>query len=154
MKNEQQISSNTDNFDLDRFVTAQNNCYEKVLAELSAGRKTTHWMWYIFPQYRGLGYSPTSIKFAISSLAEANAYIKHPVLGPRLVDCVKALLKVKGRSATEILGFPDDKKLQSCATLFLQLEPQNSIFGELLEVYFKGQPDPKTLELLLEDSPE
>ena len=134
--------------DLDRFVTAQEGEYERALAELRSGRKRSHWMWYVFPQIRGLGSSPTSRHFAIQGREEAAAYLAHPVLGPRLVACAEALLGIEGRSAREILGSPDDLKLRSCATLFAHVAPPGSVFERLLARYFEGRPDPATLQLL------
>lgn len=134
--------------DLDRFVTAQEGDYERALAELRSGRKRTHWMWYVFPQIRGLGSSPTSQHFAIQGRDEAAAYLAHPVLGPRLVACAEALLGIEGRSAREILGSPDDLKLRSSATLFAEVAPPGSVFERLLARYFEGRPDPATLQLL------
>ncbi len=137
--------------DLQRFVTAQEGDYERALAELRAGRKRSHWMWYVFPQLRGLGSSPTSRHFAIEGREEAAAYLAHPVLGPRLVACAEALLGVEGRSARDILSSPDDLKLRSCATLFAEVAPPGSVFERLLDRYFEGRPDPVTLRLLGKD---
>jgi uncharacterized protein (DUF1810 family) len=137
-----------DPHDLSRFVQAQEGDYERALAEIRSGRKRSHWMWYIFPQFDGLGFSPTSRRYAIKSLAEAEAYLSHPVLGPRLVECAEAVLGVEGRSATEVVGSPDDLKLRSCATLFARVAPAGSVFERLLDRYFRGQPDAKTLRLL------
>ena len=134
--------------DLDRFVEAQAGDYERALAELRSGRKRSHWMWYVFPQLAGLGFSPTSRRYAIKSLAEARAYLAHPVLGPRLIECVQAALDVEGRSAHEIFGSPDDMKLKSCATLFACVSPAGSLFERLLDKYFGGERDGKTLRLL------
>jgi uncharacterized protein (DUF1810 family) len=138
----------TDPHDLARFVQAQEGDHERALSEIRSGRKRSHWMWYIFPQYDGLGFSPTSRRYAIKSLAEAQAYLGHPVLGPRLVECAQAALGVEGRSAYEIFGSPDDMKLRSCATLFARVSPAGSVFQRLLDKYFQGQPDAKTLRLL------
>ena len=137
-----------DPFDLGRFLTAQEDDYDRALAEIKSGRKRTHWMWYIFPQYDGLGFSPTSRRYAIKSVAEAKAYLEHPVLGPRLVECAEAVLLVEGRSAFEMFGSPDDMKLRSCATLFASVSPAGSVFDRLLESYFQGKGDDKTLRLL------
>ncbi len=134
--------------DLDRFVKAQEGDYERALAELRSGRKRSHWMWYVFPQVRGLGASPTSRHFAIEGREEAAAYLAHPVLGPRLVACAEALLGLEGKSAREILGSPDDLKLRSCATLFAEVAPPGSVFRKLLDKYFEGRPDAATLRLL------
>jgi uncharacterized protein (DUF1810 family) len=137
-----------DSHDLQRFVDAQAGVYDRALAELRAGRKESHWMWFIFPQFAGLGRSTMSERFAIRSLAEAEAYLKHPVLSPRLMECAEALLAVRGRSAHEILGSPDDAKLQSCATLFSRIAPDGSVLHRLLDRFFEGVPDQRTLELL------
>lgn len=137
-----------DPHDLDRFVQAQARNYDHALAEVRAGRKRTHWMWYVFPQVAGLGSSPTARRYAIRSLAEARAYLGHPVLGPRLVECAEAALGVEGRSAYEVFGSPDDLKLRSSATLFACVSPPGSAFHRLLDRYFDGQPDDRTLRLL------
>jgi uncharacterized protein (DUF1810 family) len=137
-----------DPFNLNRFVQAQEHDYDRPLSEIKNGRKQSHWMWYVFPQIDGLGASSTSKHYSIKSLAEAEAYLCHPVLGPRLVECAEAVLQVEGKSASEIFGFPDDMKLRSCATLFAQASPAGSVFDRLLAKYFRGQPDPNTLHLL------
>ncbi len=113
-----------------------------------SGRKRTHWMWYIFPQVDGLAFSPTSKQYSIKSVGEARAYLDHPVLGPRLLNCAAAAVLIEGRTATEIFGSPDDLKLKSCATLFACVSPPGSVFDRLLEKYFRGARDNKTLELL------
>ena len=137
-----------DPFDLDRFLNAQRDDHEQALAEIRNGRKESHWMWYIFPQFAGLGFSSSAQRYAIKSLAEAEAYWKHPVLGPRLEACVEAVLGVEGKSATEIFGYPDDMKLRSCATLFEQVSPPRSVFEQLLVKYYGGERDERTLRLL------
>ena len=134
--------------DLSRFLEAQEGDYARALSEIRGGRKRTHWMWYIFPQYDGLGSSPTSRRYSIKSLAEAAAYLRHPVLGPRLVECAEATLGVEGRSALDIFGNPDDLKLRSCATLFPCVSPVGSVFDRLLARYFQGEREDKTLRLL------
>jgi len=134
--------------DLQRFVDAQAPQLADVKAELAAGRKRTHWMWYVFPQLRGLGRSETARHFGLASRAEAAAYLAHPVLGPRLRDCVELLLGVEGRSAHAIFGSPDDLKLRSCLTLFRELEGAGGVFDRALRKYFDGVPDPATLDLL------
>jgi uncharacterized protein (DUF1810 family) len=133
---------------LERFVQAQEGTYEKALAEIRAGDKRSHWMWFIFPQLAGLGRSPTSRKYAIKNVAEAKAYLRHPVLGMRLQTCVRALLALHGRSAAEIFGNVDESKLQSCATLFATVSPDASIFHQLLDRYFSGKGDQATISLL------
>jgi len=137
-----------DAHDLARFVAAQRGTYEHALAEIESGRKRSHWMWYVFPQFGGLGVSATSRKYAIASLAEAEAYLRHELLGPRLVACADAALAVEGRSAREIFGSPDDLKLRSSATLFARVSPEGSVFHRLLEKYFAGEPDAVTLRLV------
>ena len=137
-----------DPFSLERFVGAQKDSYDKALAELKRGRKVSHWMWFVFPQYAGLGRSETAHFYAIKSAAEAAAYLNHPVLGPRLLGCCDALLQVEGRSASEIFGFPDDLKLKSAMTLFSTVAGPGSVFDQVLAKYFGGHADQRTLELL------
>jgi uncharacterized protein (DUF1810 family) len=137
-----------DPYDLNRFLEAQVDDFEPALAEIRRGRKESHWMWYIFPQFAGLGFSAISQRYAIKSRAEAEAYLAHPALGPRLRECVEAALAVEGRTAHQIFGSPDDMKLNSCATLFAAVSPEHSIFHRLLDKYYDGERDPKTLELL------
>jgi uncharacterized protein (DUF1810 family) len=134
--------------DLQRFVDAQEPRIADALAELRAGRKRTHWMWFVFPQLRGLGHSQMAWHFGLQSRAEAAAYLAHPVLGPRLRECVELVLAVRGRTAHEIFGSPDDLKLRSCLTLFAETEAGSSVFDRALRQYFDGQPDHATLELL------
>lgn len=133
---------------LDRFVTAQKDTYTATLSELRAGWKQGHWMWFIFPQLVGLGYSSTAQFYAIQSIDEAAAYLAHPVIGPRLIECCEALLLHPDRSARDILGSPDDLKLRSCATLFAQVDPAHPVFEQILSTFYPGGPDPKTIELL------
>jgi uncharacterized protein (DUF1810 family) len=137
-----------DPHELSRFMQAQADDYERALAEIRSGRKRSHWMWYIFPQFEGLGFSSTSKRYSIKSVAEAEAYLGHPVLGPRLMECAEAVLRVEGRSAFEVFGSPDDVKLRSCATLFACVLPPGSVFDRLLGKYFRGERDGKTLRLL------
>ena len=132
---------------LDRFVEAQAGTYGTALAELSAGRKRTHWMWFVFPQLAGLGSSPAARRYAIAGLAEARDYLAHPVLGPRLAEAARALLGVEGRSAGQILGHPDDLKLRSSMTLFAEAADDPAVFRAVLDKFYDG-PDPRTLELL------
>jgi uncharacterized protein (DUF1810 family) len=139
-----------DRHDLARFVQAQEPQYDRAIAEIRSGRKQSHWMWFIFPQFRDLGYSETSRRYAIKSLEEARAYAAHPVLGPRLVACAEAALQVDGVSALRLFGSPDDMKLRSCATLFAAVSTQGSAFHRLLDKYFDGQPDRETLRLIAE----
>ena len=116
--------------------------------KFTQGQKRSHWMWFVFPQYAGLGISPTSQRYAIKSLAEAEAYLKDPVLGRRLVECAEALLRIEGRSAQQIFGSPDDMKLKSSATLFAHVSPSGSVFERVLDKYFRGERDDKTLRLI------
>ena len=134
--------------DLTRFLEAQRETYATALSELRRGRKQSHWMWFIFPQIDGLGSSPPARHYAIKSRDEARAYLQHPVLGPRLLECAEAVLAIEARSAREIFGTPDDLKLRSSATLFAAVSPKGSMFERVLDKYFDGQPDQKTLSLL------
>ncbi len=140
--------SAADPFRLERFVVAQEQVYERVLSELQAGMKIGHWMWFIFPQIRGLGRSPVSIEYAISSRHEAQAYLEHPVLGPRLSECTRLVLLVERRSAHEIFRSPDDMKFRSSMTLFGAVSEGDEIFKRALQRYFGGVPDPLTLARL------
>ena len=133
---------------LNRFAQAQEGDYEQALSEVKSGRKRSHWMWYIFPQFDGLGFSATAKRYSIKSVAEAEAYLRHPVLGPRLTECTEAALGIEGRSAYEIFGSPDDVKLRSCATLFAYVSPEGSVFDRLLGRYFQGERDRETHRLL------
>jgi uncharacterized protein (DUF1810 family) len=135
-------------YDLDRFLEAQEHHYEHVLQELRAGRKTTHWMWYIFPQIRGLGHSPTSRFYAIASIEEAMAYLAHPILGLRLRECTQLVLEAKDQSLTDIFGGIDALKFCSCMTLFLQATDDGAIFAEAIDRYCNGREDPATVNLL------
>lgn len=133
-------------FDLERFVQAQDKdaSYERALLEVSGGRKQTHWMWFVFPQVAGLGHSPTARYFAISGLEEARAYLGHPVLGPRLLECARVLAGLEGLAAEEIFGPIDALKLRSSMTLFLRADPSQPLFWAVLERFFDGRPDPAT----------
>lgn len=142
------MAGSDDPYDLERFLKAQESSYERALAEIRDGEKVSHWMWYIFPQIEGLGSSSTARRYAIKSLEEARAYLDHPALGPRLKTCAEAALAVEGRSAWAIFGSPDDLKLRSSATLFSLVSPPGSVFHRLLDKYFGGEPDHKTLALL------
>jgi uncharacterized protein (DUF1810 family) len=142
------MNPGADNFDLARFVAAQEGMHERALGELRSGRKRSHWMWFVFPQVAGLGSSVMAQKYAIRSRAEAEAYLAHPVLGPRLRECAQALLAVEGRSATEIMGQPDDVKLRSSMTLFAALAGPGSDFQRVLEKFFSGEADERTLDFL------
>ena len=141
-----------DPFDLNRFVQAQAAVYPAVVAELRRGRKQSHWMWFIFPQVAGLGFSAMSQRYAIASRAEAEAYLAHDVLGPRLLECTALVLAVKDRTINAILGAPDDAKFRSCMTLFGAVS-DNAIFGEAIAKYFSGARDPATIEILAAMTP-
>lgn len=133
---------------LERFVQAQEPVIERVLTELRAGRKSSHWMWFVFPQIRGLGSSPTAQRFAIASRTEAEAYLRHPVLGPRLRECTQLVNAIEGRSPEEIFGYPDNLKFRSSMTLFAHVTPDNQAFLDALRKYFGGEYDPRTLDEL------
>lgn len=133
---------------LERFIEAQDRVYASVLEELAAGNKTSHWMWFVFPQLKALGRSPIAKHFGIETRHEALAYWQHPILGKRLKECTKLVLAVRGKSAHEIFGSPDDLKFCSCMTLFSQVVQQEPIFSRALERFFDGQPDAITLSLL------
>jgi uncharacterized protein (DUF1810 family) len=139
-----------DPFDLARFVNAQDQggTYQQALAELRRGRKTSHWMWFVFPQIAGLGSSPMARRYAISSLGEAAAYLAHPVLGHRLVDCARAVLQIDAARAEEIFGSIDAIKLRSSMTLFARADPDEPVFGQVLERFYAGRPDRATDERL------
>ncbi|HEU5218466.1 MAG TPA: DUF1810 domain-containing protein [Gemmatimonadales bacterium] len=138
----------SDPFDLGRFLAAQEVNYRDALAEIRAGQKRTHWMWYVFPQLEGLARSGMSQRYSIKSVAEARAYLAHPVLGPRLLESAGAVLEVQGRTVAELFGSPDDMKLRSCATLFESVSPSGSVFAGILAKYYRGVPDENTLRLL------
>jgi uncharacterized protein (DUF1810 family) len=135
-----------DPYDLQRFVAAQDTggTYQRAVAELRRGRKDSHWMWFVFPQIEGLGSSPAARRYAISSLAEARAFLAHPVLGPRLIECAAILAGVSGRTAEQVMGGIDAVKLRSSMTLFRHAAPDEPVFGQVLEQYFEGAPDPAT----------
>lgn len=137
-----------DQYDLQRFVDAQAPIYDQALAELRAGRKQSHWMWYVFPQFQGLGESPMAQKFAINSMHEAVAYLQHPVLGPRLIEATRAVNEVEGQTIERIFGFPDYLKFRSSITLFSRAAPDERAFADALEKYFGGEADQRTLDLL------
>jgi uncharacterized protein (DUF1810 family) len=135
-----------DSYDLQRFVDAQDRVFEQVRQELQDGSKRSHWMWFVFPQIAGLGFSQMAARYAISSLAEATAYLAHPVLGPRLKECTQLVLQVEGRSIRQIFGQPDDMKFRSSMTLFARAAPDEPIFTKALQKYFGGELDRMTLE--------
>ena len=140
--------SASDPYELTRFVQAQERDYGQAMSEIRSGLKRSHWMWYIFPQFEGLGFSSTSRQYAIKSVAEAEAFLRHPVLGSRLLESAQATVGIEGRSAFQVFGSPDDMKLRSCATLFACISPAGSVFEQLLDKYFGGERDDKTLRLL------
>ncbi len=142
------VTGDKDSYSLRRFLDAQAPVYAQVCSELRAGRKRSHWMWFIFPQIQGLGYSPLARKFAIASLEEAKAYLDHPILGARLRECCRLVNLVEGRSIEEIFGYPDDLKFRSSMTLFAHATSDNQIFKDALKKYFNGEDDPLTLERL------
>ena len=133
---------------LQRFISAQEDSYSRALSELKTGRKRTHWMWYIFPQIKGLGQSETSRFYAITDAAEATSYLQHPVLGNRLVEISRTLLELKEKDPVKIFGKPDDLKLKSSMTLFASLADATPVFNEVLEKFFDGERDSKTLKIL------
>jgi uncharacterized protein (DUF1810 family) len=137
-----------DPYDLQRFVDAQNPCFDSVQQELRDGSKKSHWMWFVFPQIAGLGYSPMARRYALSSKAEAEAYLSHPILGPRLRDCTRLVNAVEGRSLAQIFGSPDNLKFQSCMTLFAHAAKDNKEFLDALHKYCGGEFDPLTLARL------
>jgi uncharacterized protein (DUF1810 family) len=137
-----------DRFDLSRFVQAQQGIYGQAVAELRAGRKRSHWMWFVFPQLAGLGHSAMAQRYAIASLDEARAYLEHPVLGARLRECSGSVLAVEGRSVHEIFGSPDDLKFHSSMTLFHCAAPDEAVFGDCLRKYFAGREDAVTVSRL------
>ena len=137
-----------DGFDLDRFVAAQSPVIEEVKRELRFGEKRSHWMWFVFPQLAGLGSSPMAQRYAIASLDEARAYLRHPILGPRLAECAGIVNRVQGRTAHDIFGSPDDLKFRSSMTLFGRADPAEPAFRTALERYFGGGEDPRTVALL------
>lgn len=143
-----QMVDGNDPHDLNRFLLAQADDYDQVLIEIRTGRKRSHWMWYIFPQFDGLGFSPTSRLYSIKSIAESEAYLRHPILGSRLRECSEAVIGINSRTASDIFGSPDDMKLQSCATLFAQVSASGSVFERLLGKHFAALPDQRTLQLI------
>ncbi|RZJ29305.1 MAG: DUF1810 domain-containing protein [Flavobacterium sp.] len=135
-------------FNLDRFLDAHRQSYDAALREISSGRKLTHWMWFIFPQLKGLGRSETALYYGIENIAEAEAYLAHEVLGKHLVEISEALLSVENKSANAVFGYPDDLKLHSSMTLFSQVQNSNPVFRKVLDNYFNGADDGKTMSLL------
>lgn len=143
-----QRTNNDDPYNLQRFVNAQEPVYDQVCLELRNGLKASHWMWFIFPQIRGLGYSQVSIEYSISSLEEAKAYLAHPILGPRLIECTRLVNRIEALSAEDIFGYTDAMKFRSCITLFANAAGDNQIFMDALQKYFRGEFDPLTLDRL------
>ena len=141
-------SDDADPFDLRRFVDAQDRVYDTVLAELRNGAKRSHWIWFVFPQLRGLGHSPTAQHYGISSLDEARAYLAHPVLGPRLRECTRLVAAIDGRSVDQIFGWPDNLKVRSSMTLFARATDDNAEFRAVLDKFYNGEDDPATVERL------
>ena len=141
-----------DPYDLQRFVDAQEPTFERAMQELRAGHKRSHWMWFIFPQLEGLGHSEMAWRYAITDRQEALAYLAHPLLGPRLEAGARAVLESQGRTAREIFGTPDDLKLRSCMTLFASVAPQREVFQQVLDGFYQGRGDVKTLALLGEET--
>jgi uncharacterized protein (DUF1810 family) len=138
---------NSDNT-LSRFLSAQQNIYPKVIIELRNGKKTSHWMWFIFPQIEGLGQSSTAKYYSIKSIDETKQYLAHPILGKRLLECSSILLNINGKTVEEILGYPDNLKLKSCITLFKFVYPENKIFTDVLNKYFADEEDYRTISIL------
>ena len=135
-------------YDLSRFLEAQKNAYDTALREIRAGWKRSHWMWYIFPQIQGLGYSAMAQHYAIRDLGEAREYLQHPLLGPRLIEISEALLSLDESDPRRVMGSPDDLKLRSCMTLFQCAAPDQPVFGKVLDKFYGGRPDGRTLEIL------
>lgn len=140
--------SSTDPFDLGRFLSAQEGAYPQALSEIRQGRKRSHWMWFVFPQFEGLGHSPTARHYSIKSIEEARAYLAHPVLGARLLECAEAVASLPPNTAERTFGFPDHLKLRSSATLFAAVSPEGSVFHRVLDRHYGGEPDARTLALL------
>ncbi len=142
------MSGSRDRYTLQRFVAAQDRVYDTVLAELRAGAKRSHWIWFVFPQLQGLGRSATAVRYGMSSLDEARAYLAHPVLGPRLRECARLVARIDGRSADDIFGWPDNLKVRSSMTLFARATDENAEFRAVLDKFYDGEDDPATIELL------
>jgi len=136
------------NDDIERFLSAQENTYDKALREIKNGMKESHWMWFVFPQIRGLGFTEYNVYFGLKDLDEAREYLEHPILGKRLVEISQAALCQKGKTAMEIFGRPDERKLKSCMTLFSQIQNADPVFNKVLEKYYNGVKDEKTISIL------
>ena len=148
MTNNNEIAQQKQDFELIRFEDAQENIYPEVIVELRNGRKQSHWMWFIFPQLDGLGNSPTTKRYSIKSVEEAKAYLDHPLLGKRLLECFAILVGVQNRTAEQIFGYPDYLKLQSCVTLFSIVDPLQEVFTQVLGKYYNNKKDQRTIDLL------
>lgn len=134
---------------IDRYVLAQENIYQQALNEIKSGKKQSHWMWFVFPQIRGLGFTEFNMYYGIKDLSEAAQYLAHPILGKRLIEISEAVLNLQGKTALEIFGKPDDRKLKSCMTLFSQIPNTNPVFQKVLQKYYMGFDDDKTLSILV-----
>ncbi|MGI8580627.1 MAG: DUF1810 domain-containing protein [Chitinophagaceae bacterium] len=145
--NDKNKFSEIDN-DLRRFLQAQQNIYPQVLKELQSGKKTSHWMWFIFPQIEGLGHSSTAKYYSIKTIEEAKEYLGHPILGNRLLQCSNIIVGIENKNVDEIFGYPDNMKLRSCMTLFNFISPEQRVFADVLEKYFSGEEDGQTLSIL------
>jgi uncharacterized protein (DUF1810 family) len=137
-----------ENYNLVRFLEAQEAAYSEALSEITKGKKQSHWMWFIFPQIVGLGFTEYNVFYAIKNLEEATQYLQHPVLGKRLIEISKVVLEINGKTANEIFGKPDDRKLKSCMTLFTQVKNTDQTFQKVLDKYFQGNKDEKTMQLI------
>ena len=135
-------------FNLQRFLTAQETTYNEALSEITKGKKQSHWMWFIFPQIAGLGFTDYNVLYGIKNLEEATQYLQHPVLGKRLIEISKAVFEINGKTANDIFGKPDDRKLKSCMTLFAQITKTDPIFQKVLDKFYQGNKDEKTIQLL------
>ncbi|HET6733695.1 DUF1810 domain-containing protein [Mycobacterium sp.] len=140
--------NDADRYDLRRFLDAQDRVYDTVIGELRNGAKRSHWIWFVFPQLRGLGHSPTAVRYGIASLEEARAYLAHDILGPRLRECARLVAAIDGRSADDIFGWPDNLKVRSSMTLFAHATDDNADFNAVLEKFYGGEQDPVTVDLL------
>lgn len=140
--------NDADRYDLRRFLDAQDRVYDTVIGELRNGAKRSHWIWFVFPQLRGLGHSPTAVRYGISSLEEARAYLAHDILGPRLRECARLVAAIDGRSADDIFGWPDNLKVRSSMTLFAHATDDNADFHAVLEKFYGGEQDPVTVEMM------
>ena len=145
------MSTETDQYNLQRVIKAQDKCYTEVISELTAGQKISHWMWFIFPQIEGLGYSDTTSFYAIKNIGEATHYLQHPILGKRFLECSKLIIASQNKSIRQILGQPDDRKLLSCMTLFSQVKGSSDMFKRIIDIFFDTNVDERTIKLLKQD---